>query len=469
MIFNSKLNNKSIAAYDPISKKKLTYHCLYKEKNKKIYKFKKSLILILAENSIGFISSYYSFIQNNHTVMLLSNLVNTKELNNTIKRFCPKMIVLNNDFNLNKIKSKINKIYSSNNFNIFKTSFKKKIKINNKIILLLGTSGSTGNKKWVKLSKTNLKSNLFSITKELDINKKDITITTLPPEYTYGLSIINSHLVNGAKIILNNHSIIQKDFWKNLKIYKVTNFGGVPFIYEILYRLKFENFLNETNIRYLTQAGGKLEASLHEKISAACKKNNIDFFVMYGSTETSPRMSILKNAGIKKKFASIGKAIHGTKIFIYKDKKKILDAFVKGEIVFKGKNIFGGYAQTYKDLVSFQNLSSYFTGDLGYFDNDGDFFIDGRKSRFIKIKGTRINLDEMEEKLKENLNFKCKILNKDEKLEIVYTNKQKDESKIKKKISLLFSIHVSDIILKMINNIPKTLNGKVDYEKLNKL
>ena len=75
----------------------------------------------------------------------------------------------------------------------------------------------------------------------------------------------------------------------------------------------------------------------------------------------------------------------------------------------------------------------------------------------------------MEEKLKENLNFKCKILNKDEKLEIVYTNKQKDESKIKKKISLLFSIHVSDIILKMINNIPKTLNGKVDYEKLNKL
>ena len=469
MIFKSKYKKKTVALYDPVLKKNITYDYLNREKNKKIYKNKRSLILILAENSAGFIITYFSFIQNNHPVMIISSLIDANELNATIKKFCPTMIVVGENFKLDKIKFKIDKVYSTNNYNIFKTRFKKKQTVNHKILLLLGTSGSTGNQKWVKLSKKNLISNLTSISKELKINNNDITITTMPPEYTYGLSIINSHLFNGAKIVLNNYSVVQKEFWKNLKLYKVSSFGGVPFMYEILDKLKFHNFLNKTNIKYLTQAGGKLDANLHEKINIGCQANKINFYVMYGSTETSPRMAVLKNPQIKKRYGSIGKPIYGTKMSIFKNKKKVLTPYVSGEIVFQGDNIFGGYAENYKDLKTFKDLNSYFTGDLGYYDNDGFFYVDGRKSRFIKIKGLRMNLDEMESKLKKNLNLECKILNKDNSLVLFIEKNLKNELEIKRKISRLSLVHNSDIIIKKIKNFPKTLRGKIDHKKLLKL
>ena len=407
MIFKSKYKKKTVALYDPVLKKNITYDYLNREKNKKIYKNKRSLILILAENSAGFIITYFSFIQNNHPVMIISSLIDANELNATIKKFCPTMMVVGENFKLDKIKFKI--------------------------------------------------------------NNNDITITTMPPEYTYGLSIINSHLFNGAKIVLNNYSVVQKEFWKNLKLYKVSSFGGVPFMYEILDKLKFHNFLNKTNIKYLTQAGGKLDANLHEKINIGCQANKINFYVMYGSTETSPRMAVLKNPQIKKRYASIGKPIYGTKMSIFKNKKKVLTPYVSGEIVFQGDNIFGGYAENYKDLKTFKDLNSYFTGDLGYYDNDGFFYVDGRKSRFIKIKGLRMNLDEMESKLKKNLNLECKILNKDNSLVLFIEKNLKNELEIKRKISRLSLVHNSDIVIKKIKNFPKNLRGKIDHKKLLKL
>ena len=98
-------------------------------------------------------------------------------------------------------------------------------------MLLMPTSGSTGSSKLVRLSYENLESNTSSIIKYLKIRKKDVTITTLPISYVYGLSIINTHLKSGATIVLTNKSVVENLFWDLFKKYKITSFGGVPFQY----------------------------------------------------------------------------------------------------------------------------------------------------------------------------------------------------------------------------------------------
>ena len=114
----------------------------------------------------------------------------------------------------------------------------------------------------------------------------------MPLAYSYGLSILNSHLVTGGAIVLNNRSIIDKIFWQNLKRYKVNSFGGVPEFYQYLKRIDFEKLLTKS-IKYLTQAGGKLDEKTLKYFGNICKKNNIKFYVMYGQTEAAPRMSCL--------------------------------------------------------------------------------------------------------------------------------------------------------------------------------
>ena len=144
------------------------------------------------------------------------------------------------------------------NYTLLENKKKIKIKINKNLKILISTSGTTGNPKYVKLTKQNIDCNTLSILKFLKINKKDTTITTLPMNYVYGLSIINTHLLAGAKIVLNEYSVIDKKFWSSLIYNKITNINGVPYLYEILDKI---NFLEKdlSSIRFFTQAGGKID------------------------------------------------------------------------------------------------------------------------------------------------------------------------------------------------------------------
>ena len=199
---------------------------------------------------------------------------------------------------------------------------KKKIPTHEDLAVLLSTSGSTGSSKFVKLSKENILDNALNICKYLKINSNHTTITTMSPSYSYGMSIINTHFISGSKIILNNQSFFEKIFWDKVKKYKVNSFGGVPYHYEILKKLKFSNF-NLPSLKYLTQAGGGMNKDLILYFLKCCKKNNIKFIQMYGQTEASPRISYLPFKIARKKIGSIGKAIPGGHIAIRKTKKQI--------------------------------------------------------------------------------------------------------------------------------------------------
>ena len=451
--------------------KKFNHKIALIDKNKKSYSYKevikksnficsnvenKSVILMIASNTIPSIIGYIGFIREKNIVILLDKSFKQEYAEETIKKYKPNYIFYPDGYIKNK---NYNKILSFKNYSLIKTNFKKIKKLNKKNLLLLSTSGTTQSPKFVRLSNINLKVNTNSIINYLKINSKHTTITTMPMGYSYGLSIINTHLESGAKIIVNEKTIFEKGFWKNIINYKVTSFGGVPQIFEQLKKLKFES-LNLPNLKYLTQAGGKLEENLVSYYKNICAKKSIKFFIMYGQTEASPRMSYLEWKKFSTKSASIGKPLNGSKFEIINNKKKrVKKPFEIGELKYFGKNVSLGYAKDIIDLYKDdQNLGELLTGDLGYFDDEGYFYITGRKNRITKVFGLRINLDDIEKKLKKyKINVKCVPDNKYLKIQV---SKKINIRQIKKIIFESYSINQDYVLIAKVKKFRNFNNFK---------
>ena len=108
---------------------------------------------------------------------------------------------------------------------LYSTGHLKDYSIYKDLSLLLPTSGSTGSPKCVRLSYSNIYSNTVAICNYLNISSSDKVITTLPMSYSYGLSIINTHLFSNSSLILTNLSFAQRSMWDKIKKFKVTTFG----------------------------------------------------------------------------------------------------------------------------------------------------------------------------------------------------------------------------------------------------
>ena len=276
-------------------------------------------------------------------------------------------------------------------------------KLNYKNFLLLTTSGTTQSPKFVRLSTSNLEDNVKKIKDYLNINSKHTTITTMPLGYSYGLSVLNSHLSVGAKIFINNRSILEKNFWNIIKIKKINSLNGVPEFYEFLKKIDFKKRVSKS-IKYLTQEGGKLSNETLSYFGKICVEKKIKFYVMYGQTETSPRMTYLAWKNFFRKLGSVGKPLKGYKIELQdKNGKKIKRHEVNGEIIFSGKNVCLGYAKIFSDLKKGDtNKGILKTGDIGKFDKSKHLFVVGRKDRYIKLFGRRCDLADVEKFLIKN-------------------------------------------------------------------
>jgi acyl-coenzyme A synthetase/AMP-(fatty) acid ligase len=346
-----------------------------------------------------------------------------------------------------------------------KHHYEKKIKLKNELALLLPTSGSTGSSKLVRISYSNLIENARSIVKYLNINKDDVAISSLPMHYSFGLSIINSHLLMGAKIVMTDKSIMEKDFWELVKTHKVTSLSGVPYSFEMLKRLRFFT-MQLPHLRMLTQAGGKLDNKLQLQFAEYCKENNKEFFVMYGQTEATARMSYLPSEMAIEKIGSIGIPIPGGEFVLINEHGEIINQpNVPGELVYRGPNVSMGYAESVEDLSKGdENIGVLYTGDIVYRDEDGYYFIVGRKNRFLKLFGNRVSLDEVEQHLKE-LGIESVCAGVDDKL-IVYTTQDYQEKEIKENLAKLTSIHFSAFKVVHIDEIPRNSAGKIIYAQL---
>ena len=330
------------------------------------------------------------------------------------------------------------------------------------LALLLTTSGSTGSPKLVRQSYGNICSNVSSIAQYLEITPSDRPITTMPMSYTYGLSIINSHLLMGASILLTEKPLLDKGFWQHLKSQGATTFGGVPYIYEMLKKLRFAR-MHLPSLRILTQAGGRLSPELCHEFAEICGEKGIRFVVMYGQTEATARISYLPSEYAISKAGSIGIPIPGGELTIIdEDGMLIEDSDVPGELVYKGPNVTLGYAHTYADLAKGdENKGVLRTGDIAKRDVDGFYYIVGRKKRFLKLFGNRVNLDEVENILK-SAGFDCACTGKDDSM-IIYTCGD-DAEAIREYIVQHTSVNPNGFTVRKASTIPRNESGKILYE-----
>jgi len=422
----------------------------------KSYKFKK-LVFLLIENNYESILFYISLLKSQNTIALINANIKTENLYELVKSYNPNTIVTKKNIEFKNY----NQTLTFKNYYCYENKKKTNLNINDELFFLLTTSGSTGSSKYVRISYKNVEANTKSIVKFLKINNTDRLITTLPPDYTYGFSLLNTHLFKGSSIILNDYSIIQREFWDLLTKTKATTFGGVPYTFDLLKKIRFENY-KISSLKYITQAGGKLSSESHKYFFDILKKKKIKFIIMYGATEATSRMSYLPWSDSGKKIGSIGIPIPGSSMEISKpDQKKI------GEIVFKGQNVSLGYANSYKDLIKGDiNRGKLKTGDIGYKDSQGFFYIVARKKRFLKLLGYRINLDELELKLRKLTNYKMIYCTGNDNELVIHL----DNDKIKNNLLLClikeFKINKNLVKFKIFKDLSLTNSGKINYKKL---
>lgn len=420
------------------------------------------LVFCLCGNNIASIGGYVAFINNNNPTLLIDANTAKITFENYLHIYPPRYIWAPNSFE--NTENGI-KLYAEYGYTLWEFPANKTYCGYN-LSLLLTTSGSTGSPKLVRLSKKNLISNAESIIKYLNITSKDRPVTSLPMYYSFGLSIINSHLRVGATILLTDKSYIQKDFWQFANYNRFTSFSGVPYTFEILKKIKFWS-MPMPSLKVLTQAGGRLSNEMLSFFIENASKRGIKFYVMYGQTEATARMSYLDPVYGISKLGSIGKEIPDGKFSLIDDYGNIIQqSGVIGELVYTGSNVCLGYAECADDLkLQDENNGELYTGDLAFRDSQGFYFIVGRKKRFVKLFGNRISLDYVETLLSPLLK-ECVCVGNDSKLIIYTSDLEYDQGKILDLIVDRTKILRTVFEIRHINKIPRSETGKIMYNQL---
>lgn len=273
---------------------------------------------------------------------------------------------------------------------------------NPQLALLLSTSGSTGSAKLVRLSFQNLESNAQAIASYLGLQASERAIQSLPMHYSYGLSLINSHLVTGASVLLTEHSFMRPEFWQDFAAHECTSFAGVPYMYEVLSRLRMSPAV-QPSLRYFTQAGGPLKPELMAGYLEAAQKHGKQMVVMYGQTEATARIAYVPPERLAQKLGSIGIPIPGGTLTLEPVDEDLaqgpqpLNEPVLTQLCYQGPNVMLGYAEKREDLAKGdEQQGRLLTGDIAWQDAEGYFYITGRLQRFAKLFGKRISLVDVE-------------------------------------------------------------------------
>lgn len=427
---------------------------------------KRSLVFIYCKNQVGSLCSYISCLYNGIVPFLVADGIDDELNCQLVDTYRPMYMFM----------PKGSKKYPDNGQVMFEGYGYVAVKnadgceavLHEDLALLLTTSGSTGSPKLVKQSYVNIQSNAEAIAEYLKLDAGERPITTLPMNYTYGLSIINSHMQVGATIYMTNKGIMQREFWQFFKDNAITSIAGVPYNYEMLKKLRFFR-MDLPSLKTMTQAGGKLAPELHKEFAEYAVANDKEFIIMYGQTEATARMAYLPADKSLEKYGSMGIAIPGGRFELLDENDDIIqDAEKVGELVYYGDNVTMGYAECLEDLTTGDERGGKLvTGDMAKRDEDGYYYIVGRKKRFLKIFGNRVNLDECERMLKkefEGSEMVCAGV--DDCLKVYITDAAIDGKDIVAFLSSKTGLHSSAFKVINIDEIPKNDSGKVLYRDL---
>lgn len=419
----------------------------------------RSLAAVICHNTMGSALSYLTCLQNRIVPLLIDSKMDAKLMERLLGIYEPEYIF--------KPASAVHPLYTMEDYGVYRHS-RQKHDLYPELALLLTTSGSTGSPKLVRQSYANIQSNAAAIASYLSLTSQQRPVSSLPMHYTFGLSVINSHIFCGAAEYLTEDTVFDEAFWKFCRQYRITSLAGVPFTYECLKRIGFTG-MDLPDLTLLLQAGGKLSKRLQQEYGTFAAAAGKKFIIMYGQTEATARMSYLPADACLKKIGSIGIAIPGGTFHIMENEHTEITApDTIGELCYDGTNVTLGYASGPSDLrLGDMRHGRLWTGDMAYQDADGFYYITGRKKRFVKITGSRVNLDEIEQLFKNAFagsDFAC--AGKDDDIWLFTTMPAAAGPELEDFFFKKTKLHPSCLTLRAVAAIPKNSSGKTQYKKL---
>lgn len=381
------------------------------------YQSQRTLIFLLAENKIGSLLGYVASLSNRIVPLIISAKTEEGLYTNLRDMYRPEYMWVPDEL-VARLGYEV--VFSAWDYSLVKTGFPT-VPLYGELSLLLPTSGSTGSPKLVRHSYRNIEANADNVRRLFELTEDEKAMAVLPMHYTMGLSVIASHLLAGATLLLSGRSLLDKGFWTMLK--DATSFTGVPYSYDILTKMRFTR-MDLPNLRIITQGGGKLTPEMWNTLAQYARDKGKKFIATYGQSECTARMAYLPADLALTKVCSIGIAEPGGKLSIIDSEgNETFEGEATGEMVYRGENVTLGYATCQEDLLKGdENNGVMHTGDLAHRDADGCYFIVGRMKRFLKIFGLRIGLDEVENLIKSEYKIDCYCKGNDEKLIVLVTD-----------------------------------------------
>jgi acyl-coenzyme A synthetase/AMP-(fatty) acid ligase len=419
----------------------------------------KRLLFLFCRNDLASVSWYLAAVESGHAVALLNDQADAQLAAGLISLYRPDRVVTSLPVDRDEYEA-------GGADGSWQRRRPDSTALHPDLAVLLSTSGSTGSPKFVRLSRGNVESNAASIREALAIDAGDVPVAHLPLHYSYGLSVLNSHLLAGASLLLTREGLVSPAFWEAIRRYRVNSFSGVPYTYQMLRRLGLEQ-VNAPGLRIMTQAGGKLDtgniAHFHECMTARQGR----FFVMYGQTEATARISILPATDLPRKLGSAGRAIPGGAIRIHDERGDPVAApDVEGELVYTGPNVMLGYATGREELSKGDELGGrLFAGDRARLDDEGYVFILGRSKRDAKLFGLRVNLDELEDFVKRS-GPAAAVAGSNRVIIFCEFGTEAAHKEIRAALASRLKIHHSAFEFRRVDALPTNDNGKVNYENL---
>ena len=422
----------------------------------------RSLIFMLCKNTVGSMAGYLGFVEHEVVPVTLNAKIDNELLSNLLCIYTPAYVWCPIE---EAHRFEYEKVYECYGYVLLKTG-NEIYPLNDKLQLCMTTSGSTGSPKLVRYKKGNLEANAKNVAIAFGWTDTERPICDLGMQYTMGLNVINTHLYVGATVLLTTYNLMSGEFWDYIKKERGTNFTGVPFSYDIFYRLHFDR-MDLPDLHTLSQGGGKLTDARFIQLAEYAQRTGKRFIPSFGTTETSARMACLPAELALTKTGSIGRAIPEGELFLIDENGKVLtNPVAEGEMCYKGPNVTMGYAVCKEDLLKDDEFNGeYHTGDLARRDEDGCYFVTGRLSRFLKLLSYRVSLDQSERLIQQEFGIECACAGTDQRMNIYITDESKKADVlnfIADKTNLYKTLFKVFVVPEIIRND----SGKIRYKEM---
>ena len=330
--------------------------------------------------------------------------------------------------------------------------------------LLVGTSGSTGSPKTVRLSCSGLAANTAAVIEALGITAGECAPTTLPVRHVYGLSVLNTHLLAGAGVVLAGGSPLSLAVWDLLIRCGATSFAAVPVTYAGL-GPSHVSLLGRSKIATMTQSGARLGDELTLRLAGLMARRGGRFFVMYGQTEATSRIARLDPGELPGRLGSVGTAIPGGVISVVRGPVRAGAVPGEGAVHYRGPGVMLGYASGRADLCRGAEVGVLDTGDLGYL-REGFLYLTGRTKRIVKVLGVRTSLDDLERLVERPGHPAAVVCGADEVVYLAGAGDAAVHEQQRRQLVESLGVPGGHVVFRRVDRIPRTAGGKIDYRTL---